>query len=449
MTNTIRKRLGPLSVMATIAVIGALAAFIALAALPDITSAQTPDPPPLPGVTPEPPPGGGGPPPPPLPPPGPSETALDPPANPMVAANDNRQLTVSWDEVTDASGYQLTWTPADENGNTSHELGSGATSYTITDLAPDTAYAIEIVALGVAGTSDDSAPAMVTGTTRPVAYGVLLSHEADDGVITCANCPSTEFDEGDFEQVPPGDIDKATIRVADQTVRLHAEIETDSAAETTTVSIRIAKSNGTVMLDIDPGITYNTAGLNAPGVRSIEDGTLDIQIRDDATRVFDVHVTCLGTRDELTGTLDIEVRDEDQTLVAQATIMCEPPIVPPTPDERVSACYTISGMPDQGDDPDTLGIVEGEDIELFATDKSVQLTVSAFEKTYKTTIRSAAKRRLKNRRTARTGIRLRSSSDSLTCPALCPWLTTTTASSTKTASSTTTVRWWAFPAAAS
>ena len=56
MTDKIRKRLGPVSVVATIAVLGLLAAFIALAALPDITSAQGPPPPP-------PPPSGDGPPP--------------------------------------------------------------------------------------------------------------------------------------------------------------------------------------------------------------------------------------------------------------------------------------------------------------------------------------------------------------------------------------------------
>ena len=55
MTNTIRKRLGPLSVVATIAVLGVLAAFIALAAMPEGASAQgnTPPPPPPP-VTPAP-----------------------------------------------------------------------------------------------------------------------------------------------------------------------------------------------------------------------------------------------------------------------------------------------------------------------------------------------------------------------------------------------------------
>ena len=53
MTNTIRKRLGPMSVVATIAVLGLLAAFIALAALPETASAQ-PAPPPPPGTAPPP-----------------------------------------------------------------------------------------------------------------------------------------------------------------------------------------------------------------------------------------------------------------------------------------------------------------------------------------------------------------------------------------------------------
>jgi hypothetical protein len=73
MTDKIRKRLGAMSVVGTIAVLGLLAAFIALAALPDITSAQGGGPPPPP----PPPSGGGGPPAPPPPP-----TGGGPPAPP-------------------------------------------------------------------------------------------------------------------------------------------------------------------------------------------------------------------------------------------------------------------------------------------------------------------------------------------------------------------------------
>ena len=74
-------------------------------------------------------------------------------------------------------------------------------------------------------------------------------------------------------------IDKANIRTVDARVRIHAEIHTDSPLDTTTVSIRIENSDATASFDSTPGITYETAGLNAPGVRSIEDGTVDIQIQ--------------------------------------------------------------------------------------------------------------------------------------------------------------------------
>ena len=313
------------------------------------------------------------------------------------------------------------------------------------------------------GTSSNSGAATASGTTLPVAYDLLLSH-GEGADATCADrsasrkqCPTddSEFADGDFVEVEStlgGNrdlIDKATIRAADKRIRLHAEVNTDSPAETTTVTIRIQNSDDTMMFGVDPGITYNTAGLNAPGVRSIEDGTLDIQIRDAASRVFDVYVTCMGASDDLQGTLDLEVRNEDQTLVAQATITCAPPVVPPTPEERVSACYTISGTPDHGDDPDTTDMVEGDDIELLTSDKSVVVTVSAFEKTYKTTTVGTERTIEDPVACDDLGPGFSLHPRSLTCPAPCPWLTTMTASLTKTASSMTTVRWWAFPAAAS
>ena len=86
MTSTFRKRLGPMSVVATIAVLGLLAAFIALGAMPGITFAQddgggttTPPPPPPPPPPPDPNTGGGDTPPPPPPPPDPSTGGGDTP----------------------------------------------------------------------------------------------------------------------------------------------------------------------------------------------------------------------------------------------------------------------------------------------------------------------------------------------------------------------------------
>ena len=139
-------------------------------------------------------------------------------------------------------------------------------------------------------------------------------------------------------------IDKANIRVVDERVRIHAEIHTDSPLDTTTVSIRIQNSDATASFDSTPGITYETAGMNAPGVRSIEDGTVDIQIRDAATRVFDLYVNCDGQ--PLEGMLDIEVRDEDQNLVAEALIMCAPPVIPPLADTISTVEYSVASYGD-------------------------------------------------------------------------------------------------------
>ena len=75
-------------------------------------------------------------------------------------------------------------------------------------------------------------------------------------------------------------------------------------------------------------------------VSAAEDGTVDIQIRDAATRVFDLYVNCEGQPIE--GMLDIEVRDEDQNLVAEALIMCAPAVIPsPEADEFRSDMMTV------------------------------------------------------------------------------------------------------------
>ena len=49
----------------------------------------------------------------------------------------------------------------------------------------------------------------------------------------------------------------------------------------------------------------------------------------------------------LRGVLDIEIRDDTATEVVAATILCAPPVEAAAPEERASACYAISGMPDR------------------------------------------------------------------------------------------------------
>ena len=76
-------------------------------------------------------------------------------------------------------------------------------------------------------------------------------------------------------------------------VLVNAEVETDSPRDTTSVSVRIESANDTMYLDEDPGITYTTgSSLRGVGPRSIDDGIMDIQIRDAASRVFTLDVTC-------------------------------------------------------------------------------------------------------------------------------------------------------------
>ena len=367
MTDRIRKRLWPVSVVATIAVLGLLAAFIALAALPNSASATShlPPPPPLPGATPPP----SGPPAPELP--EPAAQPLPAPTEVMADASVSQELTVTWMSVTGASSYRVDYKLAsDTDYQLAAIVGQNATSYTIMRLFPNSNYSIRLTAIGTSGQSLNSTPVVITVMTAPVAYDLLLSHEDSSGNITCADrmsprpqCASgdSDFDgdgdgtqESDFVEVHanlPADapiagminvddwIDKANIRTVDARVRIHAEIHTDSPLDTTTVSVRIENSDATASFDSTPGITYETAGLNAPGVRSIEDGTVDIQIRDAATRVFDLYVNCEGQPIE--GMLNIEVRDEDQNLVAEALIMCAAAVTPPPGDTISTVEYSV------------------------------------------------------------------------------------------------------------
>ena len=247
-----------------------------------------------------------------------------------------------------------------------------ATSATIAGLKPSTLYSIKVTALGVTDESSDSEAAMLQANTDPVAYELNLSTSSPHAVVSTVTTPT-------------GDMSVITIQRPDVSVLVNAEVETDSPRDTTSVSVRIESADDTMYLDQDPGITYTTgSSLRGVGPRSIDDGIMDIQIRDAASRVFTLDVTCDADNvATLRGVLDIEIRDDTATEVVAATILCAPPLVTPAPTARSSACYAITGMPDRiGDDPDTTSVVEYSDVELYTTDKSVQLTVTSYEKAY-------------------------------------------------------------------
>ena len=301
---------------------------------------------------------------------------LDMPAN--LSADDQTvaSITVSWDAVTGASGYRVEYMGPMHSAYQVYAVALQATSATISGLEPGTLYSIKVTALGVADESTDSEAATVQANTDPVAYDLSLSTSSPHAVVSTVTTTT-----GDVMSV-------VTIQRPDVSVLVNAEVETDSPRDTTSVSVRIESANDTMYLDEDPGITYTTgSSLRGVGPRSIDDGIMDIQIRDAASRVFTLDVTCDADNvATLRGVLDIEIRDDTATEVVAATILCAPPVEQVAPEERASACYAISGMPDRiGDDDRTMNVVEYRDVELYTTDKSVQLRVISYEHSYSVT----------------------------------------------------------------
>ena len=369
MTNQTRKYILPVSLAMSLALVGVLVAFVVMAgpqtaqahgpcnandsldAFVDCVTSGGDDEHTHDGSTPQP---------------------LDMPANLMADDQTVTSITISWDAVTGANGYRVEYKGP---SHAVYQVYAGtlqATSATISGLKPGTLYSINVTALGVTDESSNSEAAMLLARTKPVKYELNLSTSSPHAVVSTVATAT-------------GAMSVLTIQRPDVSVLVNAEVETDSPRDTTSVSVRIESADDTMYLDEDPGITYVTgSSLRGVGPRSIDDGIVDIQIRDAASRVFTLDVTCDADNvATLRGVLDIEIRDDTATEVVSATILCAPPLVAPAPTERSSACYAISGMPDRiGDDPDTTSVVEYSDVELYTTDKSVQLTVTSYEKAY-------------------------------------------------------------------
>ena len=348
MINKTRKHISPVALLAALGVVAVLAVMAAVVWLPGSAQAQSGPSNPFAPATPTPTPGG---------PDNPFPQALEMPMNLRLDSASVTSLDISWDAVSGAdNGYRVEYMSSDDNAFLVHSTVN-ATSVRITGLEPGTLYTIRVTALGVTDVSLNSEPAIRQANTAPVDYDL----EVNAGMSVELNSPGLH--------------------------QVRAEVITDSPADQTTVAVRISQSDGTMYFDDNPGITFTESGLRGVGTRSEDDGNLVIDVRDAATRVFTLNVTCIADNaDELRGTLDIEIRDDRQQLVAEATVSCAPPIEPPALEERVSACYAISGMPDRiGDDDRTPSVVEFSDVELYTTDKSVQLRVTSYEHWYSVT----------------------------------------------------------------
>ena len=360
MTNKTRRHIWPVSLVMSVAIIGALAAFFVLASGPAAVMAQGD---PCAGMTED------------------DRAAhilnggtcgptAEPLAMPMNVAADNsepRELTVAWDAVEGADSYRITWTPANARGVSSAQ--SAQTTYVIDALEPDTSYTIRVTALHESDADLNSEPETITAQTAPVAYSLMFSPHEED--------------------MP----DKLVITDAGERVTIDATVSTDSSEETT-VNVRIAHSDGTMHFlgieEPDPvtaaGVIFQTSGLKAgAGVRTIDDGSFDVRARDHSARVFQIHVTCLAPAGmDLQGVLDVEVRDEDQMVVAEGTITCETP-APVIPDPVIgdADCFSVTGMPDEmRDDVNTHATnpeMGQETVQVLNGTSSVQLTVTSCE----------------------------------------------------------------------
>ena len=280
MTNQTRKYIWPVSLAMSLALVGVLVAFVAMAG-PQTAQAHGPcnfddgldafvecvtaggddeHPHPHDGSTPEP---------------------LDMPANLMADDQTVTSITISWDAVTGASGYRVEYKAP---SGTAYQVYAGAlqaTSATIPRLEPGTRYSIKVTALGVTDVSLDSEAAMLQANTDAVAYELNLSTTSQHAVVSTVPTATGV------------DMFVVTIQRPDVSVLVNAEVETTSPRDTTSVSVRIENADDTMYLDEDPGITYVTSsGLRGVGPRSIDDGIMDIQIRDAASRVFTLDVTC-------------------------------------------------------------------------------------------------------------------------------------------------------------
>ena len=284
------------------------------------------------------------------------------PGNLQVPHNANpASLTVTWEAVADADGYQvqiqpvqaLTATPAEDNSawvtvaddDDASPLVVVITEFdvsgTLTPLAANTAYYVQVRATSTdATTSTDLAARRISAAAQT----------GDAGAFTSA-----------YELI----IENPVIRDLDLRVKRIVTVESATQASADTVNIRIANAAGT---DIE---SYLTAGLAAAGAQSINDGQLTIRASDNSVRTFEIFIVC-GTYDQV---VNIEVYDREADLVARGSITCdpEPTALPPPDTDQVLGCFTIEGVrPGESDR------ISGP-IDPFTTDASIQIVVTSYE----------------------------------------------------------------------
>ena len=93
------------------------------------------------------------------------------PANPAAAADSQTQITVTWDDVADETGYRVERSPNGSSGwaDVSGNLAAGTVTYADTGLTCNTQYFYRVYAFNQAGDSDPSST--VNATTNACTAG--------------------------------------------------------------------------------------------------------------------------------------------------------------------------------------------------------------------------------------------------------------------------------------
>ena len=294
MTNTIRKRLGPLSVVATIAVVGVLAAFIALAAVPNSASAQSTPPPPPPPVT---------------PPPADNEAPVvaSMPGDVMLLDGGAAQTIDLSTVFSDPDGDDLTYTAGALPGGVVSAAVSGS-MLTITPIGAGSA-----VVTATASDGSESASVMIDVEVEvPVAdrFDIeFTSADPDDSVVV---------------QDPMGLASRIAI------VRpIGGFPHTETVQYQVTAVDRLGNplaEDATLSVEVDPNddarilqsTNLDRAGLNVEGQEELE-ANLTIRATDGGTRSFDLDVRCLSQD----GEVEIEISNKDLVIVGRAHIDCQ------------------------------------------------------------------------------------------------------------------------------
>ena len=236
-----------------------------------------------------------------------SAEPLDMPANLMADDQTVTSITISWDAVTGASGYRVEYKAPSDTAYQVYAIALQATSATISGLDPGTLYSIKVTALGVTDVSEASEAALLQANTDPVAYDLNLS----------TNSPTRCGFDGHHRDWC------SYVRYNHPEARRFGSDQRGSGNRPLRVTRPRCPSGLRVRMTLCTWIKTRASlmltgsSLRGVGPRSIDDGIMDIQIRDAASRVFTLDVTCDADNvATLRGVLDIEIRDDTATEVA-------------------------------------------------------------------------------------------------------------------------------------